>query len=109
MLTHWIQISLLGFGIILSTLFFLRSSFLKKRNAEKLEGLLIHLGHKIDMVDRHLQEVCMDIKDLTIRTTIVETRLEERNVSHLISSLAAPKKISSSSGKRGRPRKTPQQ
>ena len=101
MLINWIQIALIGFGIILSTSFFLRSSFLKKKNAKKLEEigkqietvqLIVDL--KMSQLDRYIQEACHDLIALNLRTTIVETRLEERNT--------APKKIT-----KPKPRLTP--
>lgn len=113
MLINWIEISLLGFGICLSTCYFLRSCYLKRISAKKIESLqkkiedgFLHMGHKIELVDRQIQDMSLDIKDLNTRTTIVETRLEERNAAMFLSASVAPKAISSP--KRGRPRKNPE-
>ena len=69
-----------------------------------MEAGLLVIGHKIDLVDRHLQDACMDIKNLNLRTTIVETRLQERSLAVCLPHRAAdeplPVKV-----KRGRPRK----
>jgi len=49
----------------------------------------------------------LDIKDLNTRTTIVETRLEERNAAMFLSATVAPKAIAPPR-RRGRPRKNPE-
>ena len=113
MLINWIEISLLGFGLCLSTCYFLRSCYLKRIGAKKIDLLqktledgLMNMCHKIELVDRQLQDMGIDIKDLNIRTTIVETRLEERNAALFLSSAVTPQVTSSP--KRGRPRKNPE-
>ena len=72
-----------------------------------LEDGLMNMGHKIELVDRQLQDMGIDIKDLNTRTTIVETRLEERNAALFLSASVAPQRVTSSP-KRGRPRKNPE-
>ncbi len=108
---HWIQIALLSFGIILSTSFFLRSSFLKKKNAQKLEDIdkkiesrLILLDLKADLIQRSLQEAVFELKTINIRTVIVETRLEERKESILLEPGTALTTLGRAA-KRGRPPK----
>ena len=71
-----------------------------------LEDGLMNMGHKIELVDRQLQDMGIDIKDLNTRTTIVETRLEERNAALFLSASVTPQVTSSP--KRGRPRKNPE-
>lgn len=73
-----------------------------------LEDGLMNMGHKIELVDRQLQDMGIDIKDLNTRTTIVETRLEERNAALFLSASVAPQMVTSSP-KRGRPRKNPEE
>ncbi len=92
--------------------FFLRSSYLIRQNAKNLDFLQrsldegqLKLTHKIELVDRQLQDMGMDIKDLNVRTNIVETRLEERNAALLLSATVAPPALSHTGAKRGRPRK----
>lgn len=115
MLINWIEISLLGLGICLNTCYFLRSCYLKRMSAKKIESLqktiedgFLHMGHKIELVDRQIQDMGIDIKDLNTRTTIVETRMEERNAAMFLSASVAPKALSSTPAKRGRPRKHPE-
>ena len=103
---------MIGFGVCLSTCYFLRSSYLKRISGKKLDSIqknledgLVKLGHKIDLIDRQLHDMSMDIKDLNIRTNIVETRLEERNAAFLLSATVAPQAMPQASIKRGRPRK----
>lgn len=99
-------------GICLIMGFFLRLSYLHRRNlkifddlSRMIEEKLVNVSHKIDLVDRQLQDMRMDIKDLNMRTNIVETRLEERNAALFLSATISPPSTLSSP-KRGRPKKT---
>lgn len=116
----WIQISLSIFLIFLSISLFLVSFFYSKKikntsiflsleiERKISEGVMV-LKHNVDLVDDHIQDISMDIRDLSIRTNIVETRLEERYTAFLLSSSIAPKPLISSQSKRGRPRKNPEE
>lgn len=112
----YIHISLLSVVIFLTIGFFLRSSYLIRQNAKNLDFLQrsldeggVRIVHKIDLVDRQLQDMGMDIKDLNVRTNIVETRLEERNAALLLSATVAPPAFPHMAPKRGRPRKNPEE
>ncbi len=72
-----------------------------------LEDGFMNVGHKIELANRSIQEVGMYVKDLNTRTTLVETRLEERNAAMFLAAAVAPQRITSSP-KRGRPRKKPE-
>jgi uncharacterized protein (DUF58 family) len=84
----WILFSLILFAIFIMVTISIFSQIQKKR------------------LERRLEEVFFEVRELNLRVTIVETRLEERvpmmQVSHAPSlQLAAP----SQAKKRGRPRK----
>lgn len=111
MITNWIEISLLGFGICLSTCYFIRSCYLKRIGAKKMDLIqntlddgLLEVGQEMLLADLRIHQIELDIKELLIRTSFVETRLEERNAALFISATLAsvPEKIAP---KRGRPRK----
>ncbi len=118
MLINIIQISLTSLLIILIVSFFVASVLHRKKLLNfsekffcelerKIDKEGISIKHKIEILEAHLKDMSFDIKDLNIRTNVVETRLEERNSALLLSSSA---KLSlPPPPKRGRPRKIPQQ
>lgn len=89
-LTFWILFSLILFAILVMILFFFSSLIHRKRIEQKLD------------------EVFFEVRELNLRVTIVETRMEERIP--LIASAdtgAMPKLAPMPAGrKRGRPRKS---
>ena len=107
---NWIEISMIGIGILLSTCYFLRSSHLKKRNKKQLDYIeknlvdgLYELAALHDELFRILQDIHVRCYDGTSRINIIETRLEERE--KLLSPyLSSPQSIPQAP-KRGRPPK----
>jgi hypothetical protein len=82
----WIEIALFLFTISLIFLFFLTSLFQKKR------------------IEKKLDQIFLEVRDLNLRITIVETRLEER-FSPGLPRLPQKTNVTKAPGKRGRPRK----
>lgn len=84
----WIGFGTLCFGIFLMLLFFALGALQKKR------------------IEKKLDQIFVEVRDLNLRVTILETRMEERQYSSVLSipSKDTPKPVTS---KRGRPRKNP--
>lgn len=100
-------------GILLGFSFFVISFFQKRRIESRqenkfdevqksIEEAMVHVSHKIDLMDCKLQNMGLDLKDLNIRTNVVETRLEERNAALVMAASLNP---SLPAPKRGRPKK----
>jgi len=59
-------------------------------------------------MEKKLDQIYMEVRDLNLRVTIVETRLEERyDFPSLPAQHSSAPQISAPPKKRGRPRKTP--
>lgn len=88
-LTFWILFSLILFAVLVMIIFFFASLTHRKR------------------IERRLDEVFFEVRELNLRVTIVETRLEERVPMMQISHAPSPQLASPSTAKkRGRPRKS---
>lgn len=122
MIFHWIEIGLLSLVLFFLIIVFFREELKRKVDEEKfsylekkLTGIQLEIStnfssisHKIQMLDRSLEDIRRDSRSLTRSATVLETRMEERTA-ELISSTSAVKSITNTVSKRGRPRKNPEE
>lgn len=84
----WMVFGTLCFGLMLMILFFALAAAQKGRMEKKLD------------------QIFEEVRDLNLRVTILETRMEERaGVAAVLPSASTPKALRA---KRGRPRKNPE-
>lgn len=98
--------------ITLTSAFLLYSLSLLRRSKKELSSLFTLLEDGLDRIEtrqecvnQRLQNLELDMKEYFIRTSILETRFEERTFSMYNYNPTQPKAISQVSPKRGRPRK----
>ena len=84
--SFWILFSLLVFGLLITVIFF-SASFLQKKR-----------------IERRLDQVFFEVRELNLRVVVVETRMEERT-SITPSSLQPVAEIGTKPARRGRPKK----